>query len=197
MDNAQRFAFDHYTLRRKVLKLAGGAFHIYGPDEQLVMYSKQKAFRLREDIRLYDTEEMTTELLTINTQSVFDIAGTYDVVDATDGSRVGALRRQAMKSMIRDSWLILDPQGNEIGRIEEDSTFKALARRFVDMVALLMPQTFSFNIGGQTVATAKQNYNLFVRKLNIDLSTDVNDALDPRLALAAGVLLLAIEGRQN
>ena len=48
-------AFTHkqYLFRRKVLKLFGGAFHIYDGRENLVLYSKMKEFKLREDLRVY------------------------------------------------------------------------------------------------------------------------------------------------
>src|SRR6185503_8752410 len=97
-----------YVIRKKVLKLFGGAFHIYGPGGELLFYSKMKAFKLREDIRLYTGEDMQTEVLTIQAREIFDFSATYDVVDATSGERVGALRRKGGRSMIRDEWAILD-----------------------------------------------------------------------------------------
>ena len=48
-----RFQCPTYLLRRQFLKIFGAAFHIYGPNGDLMFYSKQKAFRLKEDIRLY------------------------------------------------------------------------------------------------------------------------------------------------
>ncbi len=44
---------EHYTIRRKVLKIFGAAFHIYDPHGNLAGYCKQKAFKLKEDIRIY------------------------------------------------------------------------------------------------------------------------------------------------
>lgn len=45
-----------YTIRRKVLKLFGAAFHIYNPAGAVVGFCKQKAFKLKEDIRVYTDE---------------------------------------------------------------------------------------------------------------------------------------------
>ena len=39
-----------YTIRRKVLQLAATSFHVFDPNEQVVFYSKMKAFALKEDI---------------------------------------------------------------------------------------------------------------------------------------------------
>ena len=59
------YAYTNYTVRRKVFKIFGGGFHIYDPNQQLVAYSKMKAFKFKEDIRLYTDESMQRELLVI------------------------------------------------------------------------------------------------------------------------------------
>jgi hypothetical protein len=78
-------------VRRKVIKLLGGAFHAYDLQQQeLYAYSKMKAFKLKEDIRLYSDDKMTTELLPIKARQIIDLGATYDVVDPRQG-KVGAL----------------------------------------------------------------------------------------------------------
>jgi uncharacterized protein YxjI len=190
----ERFQHGHYLIRRKVLKLLGGAFHIYGPDERLLFYANMKAFKLREDIRLYDDESMRTEVLTIHARGIIDFAATYDVTDAATGERVGALRRHGGRSFFRDEWGILDDHDRQIGSIVEDSMVLALLRRFVTS---LLPQTFQADIEGHPVATYSQQFNPFVFKLNVDFSGDTGGLLDPRIGIAAGILLCAIEGRQE
>lgn len=189
-------AFGHpsYLVRKKVLSLAGGVFHVYDPNGGLAFYSKQKAFKLKEDIRLYTGEDMRTELLTILARQVVDFSAAYDVVDATTQTKVGALRRKGWKSALRDEWVILDPQDMEIGRIQEDSMGLALLRRFI--TGGLIPQKYAAEIRGQQVALFKQNFNPFVFKLTLDFTTDSARLLDRRLGLAAGLLFSAIEGRE-
>ena len=55
------YSYQNYLIRRKVFKLLGGAFHIYDPEGRLAFYSKMKAFKLKEDIRLYSDESMQEE----------------------------------------------------------------------------------------------------------------------------------------
>lgn len=197
MDIPERYALDRYVLRRKVLKIFGASFHIYDEQGNVVLFSKLKAFKLKEDIRLYPDESMSQEILTIKTNSVWDISGTYEVFDPTENQVVGGLRRKGMKSILKDEWLFLDAQGNEVGKIVEDSTFKALVRRFVEAAAFLMPQGYHADLGGNPVAVFKQNFNPFVQKINIDFTPDTGNLLDPRLGIAAAILLCAIEGKQN
>jgi len=47
-----------YTLRRKVLKLFDGAFRLHDARDNVVGYSQMKAFKLKEDIRLYTGGEV-------------------------------------------------------------------------------------------------------------------------------------------
>lgn len=191
------FGFTSYTLRRKVFKLLGAAFHIYDSNGQLVFYSKQKAFKLKEDIRLYPDESMQREILTIKARQILDISAAYDIVDA-GGRKVGAMRRKGLSStFVRDEWLILDAADREIGTVVEDSTILALMRRYIDMVSLFLPQRYDVQVGGVQVAEFKQNYNPFVQKIFLDFSKDTGSRLDRRIGIAAAVLMCAIEGRQR
>jgi hypothetical protein len=184
-------------VRRKIFKLLGGAFHVYDLQQQQVFaYSKMKAFKLKEDIRLYTGEDMTSELLTIKARQIIDIGATYDVVDPRQG-KVGALRRKGLKSLVRDEWLILDPHDREIGMVQEDSTGLAILRRLVDFASMFLPQKYVVTMQGMQVATFQQNFNPFVFKLVVDLSGDRSGMLDRRLALASAILMAAIEGKQS
>ena len=58
--------------------------------------------------------------------------------------------------MFRDSWELLDPQGNVRGRVVEDSSWKALMRRTIEIASVFLPQTFLIQIDGQTVATMRR-----------------------------------------
>lgn len=192
------FGHDRYLVRSKFLRLFGGAFHIFDDAGRVVLYSEMKRFRLREDIRLYDDASMASERLKISTQSVFDLAGAYDVHDTQRDERVGTLKRSGLSStFMRDHWTVLDPRGETIGEIQEDSLLKALARRFIELVALLLPQKYHVAMDGRTVATMNQRLNPFLYKLDVDFSQDRDGRLDRRLGLAASVLLAGIEGRQS
>jgi hypothetical protein len=153
-----------------------------------------KAFKLKEDICLYDNEEMLTKFITIKARSVIDFSATYDVFDAVLGNKLGAFKRKGLKSLIKDEWIILDKDDNEIGIITEDSMVLALIRR---ILLNLIPQEYNVSINGEQVCKYKQNFNPFVSKINVDFSMDSNNKFDKRLGIAGGILLCAIEGKQG
>jgi len=192
-----QFHHSSYLIRQKIFKLFGAAFHIFDPSGNVVFYSKQKAFKLKEDIRIYTGEDMNTEVLTIKTDQIFDMGATYQVYDPQQGGvHIGNLRRKGLKSVVRDEWVFLNPAGQEMGLIQEDSAAMALIRRFLPM-GHLVPQEYNGNIGGTSVCHFKRNFNPFVSKVTLDYSMDQQGLLDRRLGIAAAVLLVAIEGKQN
>ncbi|MEI6221971.1 MAG: hypothetical protein WCP97_04340 [bacterium] len=193
MTTSAIFSHDTYMIRKKVMKLFGGAFHIYDPSGNLVLFSELKAFKLKEDIRIYTGEDKQTEVLKIAARQIIDFAATYDIYDSKTEKKLGALKRKGLKSILKDEWIILDAEDKEVGLIKEDSTLMALLRRFINLI----PQTFYAFIGEKQVASYKQNFNPFVLKITIDFSSDTEKQYDKRLGLAAGILLSAIEGRQK
>jgi uncharacterized protein YxjI len=191
------FNHSQYLVRKKFFKIFGDAFHIYDESGNLAFYSKLKAFKLKEDIRIYTDESMQEEVLTIKARKIIDFSSAYDVFDPQTGEKIGACKRKGMKSILKDEWIFMDANDNDIGLIKEDSAFFAMFRRFVDMAALFLPQRYEGDIGGTPVCSFQQNFNPFVLKITLDFSADTQGLLDRRLGIAAAVLLCAIEGRQN
>lgn len=192
------FAADSYVVNRKVFKLVGGAFYVRDLAGSLVAFSEQKAFKLKEDIRIFTDETKTTELLSIAARQVLDFSAAYDVVDSTTGEKVGALRRRGGKSILRDEWDVLDAADGKLGTLIEDSMGMALLRR---LLTNLVPQRYdvffpSFE-NGTKVANMDQAFNPFVYRLNVDFSLDTGKVFDRRLGIAAAILLAAVEGRQQ
>jgi uncharacterized protein YxjI len=189
------FMLDQYMFRKKVFKLFGGAFHVYDKNDNVVLYSKQKAFKLKEDFRIYSDESMSTELITIKTPAILDISATYFVTDATTGQSVGALKRKGLKSIFKDEWSIFttaDPN-EEAGRVTESSVFGAILSRIIKLI----PQSYVIQTaGGETIAMISQHFNPFVSKYTLNIPTET-PAIDRRLLIAAGILLVGIEGRQG
>ena len=185
-----------YTIRRKVLTLFGAKFHVYDSDGGLIGFSKQKAFKLKEDIRVFTDESEETEMLSIKARSVIDFSSSYDVVNSQTGAKLGTLQRKGFSSMLRDSWIVMDAKGREFGKIQEDSMGMALVRRFLPLGAMLFPQKFHLGSeDGEEHATFKTHANPFVHRMTVNV--EPNCKVDPLLVLAAGILLIAIEGRQQ
>ena len=188
------FQHPSYLLKRQAISLTG-KFRFYDPLGNLVMFSEQKMFKLREDIRVYSDEGKTQEVLSIKARQIMDFSASYDVVDTAMNQKVGALRRKGLRSILRDEWEVLDANDNMIGLIFEDSIGLALLRRF--LLGSWLPQNYDITLGQTRVGDLRQNFNLFRYELNLDFSMDTARMLDRRIGIAAGTLLAAVEGKES
>jgi len=202
--------FQHkvYLLKRQVLALTG-TFRIFGPTGELLLYSRQKMFRLKEDIRVFSDEASTRQVLQINARQMIDFNAVYDVTDSSTGMAVGALQRKGWRSLARDEWHFFAPDGRVLGMLQEDSLNRALLRRF--LLGSFLPLMYTLTSGDpaqsansaasnvtspNALGTLRQNFNLLRYETVLELSGFSNQ-IDPRLVIAAMILLAAIEGRQT
>lgn len=192
--NMEILSRNNFLAKRDVFTI-GGAFRIMTPEGKLLLYSRQKLFKLKEDIRVYYDLEKQREALNIKAQQIIDFSAAYNVIDSQSKEKIGALRRKGFHSILRDKWEILDKNDKVIARIEEDSTAKALIRR---LLFNLLPQAYSINSSqGKQLGTLQQFFNPFIHKFSVDFLPDEEKTLDARLGLASVILLLCIEGRQR
>jgi len=186
------FQRDMYVFRRKVFRIFGGFFQVYDGYGKQIMHSEQASFRIREDFTVFASES-NQPVLRIKTPQMLDLGSTYYVTDSQTMEPVGALRRKFLKSMFKDEWTILNSVGGEVGRVTEQSILGALLSRFID----LFPQTYVVEpMMGTPIATIKQHFNPFVLKYTMTVYGQ-DASIDPRLLTATGILLAAIERRQE
>lgn len=182
-----------FTIRRKVFTLIATKFHIYTTDGRLLGFCQQKAFKLKEDIRLYTDESMADERLIILARAVIDFSAAYDIIDGPTQQKIGVLQRKGLKSIFRDEWAVLDENEYPVGTIREDSPWKALIRR---TIFKFLPQKFQlFDQTGRLLAEFQTHFNPFVHRMTVTVGRDCT--CNPMLTIAAGILLMAIEGRQQ
>lgn len=188
------FQFPSYLLKRQAIALTG-RFRFYDPSGRMVLFSEQKMFKLREDIRVYADENKSQEVLSIKARQIMDFSAAYDVVDTAMNQKAGALRRRGLQSILRDEWEVLDANDNVVGKLFEDSVGLALLRRL--LLGSLLPQNYDITVGESRVADLKQRFNPLRYELDLDFSMDTTHRLDRRLGIAAAILLATVEGKQS
>jgi uncharacterized protein YxjI len=190
--NAPIFQEDRFTALQKIFSFTP-QFRFYDTQGKTLAYLRKKVFSWKDQIRVFTDETHSLELLTINARKIIDWGSAFEVTDSLNHQRVGVLKRRGWRSFVRSEWLIFDAQEQQVGRIVEQSAFKAVMRR---LLGDLLPQSYSFEIQGQQVGTARQRLNFLMPRMEADFSSDSGRLLDRRLATAAVVLIMSIEGRQ-
>lgn len=189
---------EQYTIRRKFFKIFGASFHVYDEHGSVIGFCKQKAFKLREDIKLYTDEGMSDMLLSLNTQSIIDFGATYSVT-LPDGTSLGTMRRKGLKSsFVRDEWQLYDKNSTQIASVREIGSIAPLARRYIEYATVLLPQRYEIirSRDSKNIATLRQHFNPFIYRLGVAI-LDEDDEIDDLLILGASCLIAAIEGRQE
>lgn len=186
------FQQDRLTARQKIFALTP-QFHFCDRDGRTLAYLRKKPFSWKDEIRVFTDETRSLELLNIKARKIVDWGSAFDVTDSINHQKVGTLKRRGWRSLLRSEWLIADATEQEIGRIVESSAVMAVMRR---LISNLLSQTYIFEVHGQPVGMAKQKFSFFVPRMEADFSADSDRMLDRRLATAAIVLLMSVEGRQ-
>jgi hypothetical protein len=114
----------------------------------------------------------------------------HDVFDAATGEKTGSIRSRGMKSIIRDTWDILDANDQVVGLMEEEGA--AMLRRFLKF----LPGRHKIELNGQLFATLRQPFRLFVKELDLDLSPG-GGKLDARFAVGCALLALMRESARE
>ena len=187
------FEQDFFVARRKIFSFAP-KLYIWDRAGCSLAFVRKKIFAVRDDIRVFTDETQSFELLRIKGRNIIDFGAAFDVVDSLNEQKVGVLKRRGWKSLLRAEWNILDALDQEIGKIREDSALLAAIRR---LILRILPQNFTFELGGQVVGTAKQSWNIFAPTMTVDFTADPGKKLDRRLVVAAIMLLMSVEKNEE
>jgi hypothetical protein len=178
----------HYIIRRKFWSVFERVFRVFTGDGQLIMYIQHPLLKLREEFQVYADEAKTRPLLRIKSRQMIAINFNYDVADAQTGELLGSVQKNALRSLVRDKFLVLDPHGAQIGFAEEQGA--SLLRRFFP----LLPSRHAIFVGGAQVAYIKQRFRLFTKEFTVDTQPS---SMDPRFVLAVALLALIAEARRE
>src|SRR5689334_18836551 len=94
-------AHDRFVLRQP-LKLVINQYSFSVPDAdgdgEQFMFVEQKRFKFKEDIRFFEDDSKTTELMKMLARERFDPKARYDIT-AADGTRIGQIQKVFGKSL--------------------------------------------------------------------------------------------------
>ncbi len=167
-----------------------------------ICFVEQKRFKFKEDIRFYTDQSKTQELLRIKARQRFDPRATYDVTDDL-GAKIGAIQKVFGASLLRSTYRILGPGGEELAITTEKSLPIALFRRavgfipYVDNISdwLPIPYHFIFKRGDEIIGENTRQMFKIRDNYHIDMTADSAHILDRRLVLAIAVGMDALQAR--
>lgn len=111
----------------------------------VVMYTKQKAFKLKEAVTVFADAEQTRPLYTINADRVLDFNAKYNIAEAATGRQLGAVARKGRKSIWRAQYEVMDGGGQPLTIREENGWTKVGDALFGEIPVLGIFSGYVFN----------------------------------------------------
>ncbi|NLT38041.1 MAG: hypothetical protein GXX95_07780 [Methanomassiliicoccus sp.] len=182
----------HYKIRKKILAIAN-QYWIEDGQGRTLGFTKQKLLRLREDIRIYADEAMVRELFWVHQEQVMDAWGTFAVVDTAANVCVGKIRRNIMSGLLADEYYLLDPYGQQIGRVYEE-TGRGLVRKYLPFGGLVTERVV-VELYGRPVTEIKQQFKIIGDEWDVDCSK-LPPQFDRRVLLA-GIIMMGMVERER
>jgi uncharacterized protein YxjI len=177
-----------YRIRKKIVAIAN-QYWIEDQEGHPLGYTRQKILSLKDDIRIFSDESMSSETFRIKQEQIVDTWGTFDVIDSATEVCVGKMRRRVKSSVTSDEYLILDPSGQQIGRVVESSG-RGLARRYMPGGGLV-PEHVAIEFYGKEVAEIKQRFKVIGDVWEVDCG-QLPPQFDRRTLLACMLIMGAL-----
>jgi uncharacterized protein YxjI len=185
------------TLRFKVIALAR-QFSVEDNSGRLLMYVKQKAFKLREAITVFADEAQTRPLYRINADRIIDFSARYNITDEA-GTVLGAVRQQGMRSIWRTRYEIL--RGDQaVFEVQEENPWAKVGDSFLGEIPILgflsgylFHPKYVIRKDGQNVLRGTKQPAFFEGRFRIDRLEGSLTAEDERLLLIGAVTVMMLE----
>lgn len=98
----------------------GPQIYISDASGREVFFVHQKALKLKEDINVYSNRSKSQTLFNIKADRWLDWSATYSMTDS-NGMKVGAVKREGMRSLWKATYNVLDQEGSLVAQIREDN----------------------------------------------------------------------------
>ena len=165
-------------------------------DGSLLYYARQKAFKLKEAVTVYEDEGQTRPRFTIKADRVLDISARYAITDA-GGAQVAVLQREGMKSFWRTSYTI-DAGMHGTFTIREHNPWIKLADALFGMIPIVgilagyvfHPKYEVARENGAAVLQLEKKPALFEGKFEISQVGTTDDAAVETLVIGTVMMLL-------
>lgn len=186
------------SLRFKILAIAS---RIYVQDATggELLYVKQRAFRLKEDVRIFLDSTQTTELYQMRADRILDVSPGFTITDHS-GNLVGYIKREGLRSIWRASYLLLDAGATVTHHIKEENPWLKVLDGLLSEVPgvgilanyVIHPSYVVYEVGSeQPVFRMTKKPALLEGRFRIDKLIEVpGPTLEARLVL--GLMLMVV-----
>lgn len=163
-----------------------------------IAYVRQKMFKLKEAITIYNNDTKSNELYKINADKWLDFSTAYKFTDVSSGENLGKVARKGWKSIWKANYEVIDQNEKLQYHIKEENAWVKVLDGLLGQIPIISmftgylanPAYIVTDVRDQKVMRLKKQPSFFGRKFQVDAlkQTDADD--DHRLMLSLMMLVL-------
>ena len=175
-------------------------FNITDKNGNYVAYVRQKIFKLKDDVIVFNDESKSQELFRIKANQWIDFNASYSITDLVQEKNFGRLARKGMRSLWKSQYNILDENDEPKYQINEDNAWTKVLDGFVSEIPLvgmftgyfLNPSYTVVDNSGKEIFRLKKMPSLIGRRFQLDRLYDLADE-DESLIVLSFLMMVLLE----
>lgn len=175
-------------------------FNITDKNGNYVAYVRQKMFKLKEDVIVFNDESKSKELFRIQANKWIDFNASYAIKSVKSGKNFGKLARKGMKSFWKAKYEIFDENDQSKYAITEDNGWTKVFDSMVGEIPIIGMFTGYFlnpaysvkDSNGQVIFRLKKMPSLIGRRFQLDRLVDIPDE-DESLIILSYLMMVLLE----
>lgn len=175
-------------------------FNITDKNGNYVAYVRQKMFKLKENVIIFNDETRTRELFQIQANQWIDFNASYSMTDLEKGKNFGTLARKGMRSLWKSHYDVLDENNALKYQISEDNAWVKILDGFIGEIPIvgmftgyfLNPSYTVKDSAGKEYFRLKKMPSLIGRRFQLDRLIDIDDE-DESLVVLSLLMMVLLE----
>ncbi|WP_407405876.1 hypothetical protein [Chryseobacterium sp.] len=175
-------------------------FNITDKNDKPVAYVRQKMFKLKEDVIVFNDDSKSKELYRIQANQWIDFNASYSIKEIALGKNFGRLARKGMRSIWKSSYDVIDSNDQPKFIITEDNPWIKLLDGMVGEIPVVGMFTGYFLNPSYTVKDAngkeyfrlKKMPSMLGRRFQLDRLIDIDDE-DESLVILSLLMMVLLE----
>lgn len=183
-------------LKFKLTTLASD-FTITDRNENSLAYVRQKLFKLKEDVVVYNDSSKSQENFRIKANQWIDFNASYSITDST-GKNLGKIARKGMRSIWKVTYNIFDQYEAPKYKVQEENAWIKVLDGMVSEIPIigaftgyfLNPSYIVHDNSGKEIYRLKKMPSFFGRKFQLDQINDIADEDETLVVLSLMMMVL-------
>ncbi|RRQ46185.1 hypothetical protein [Chryseobacterium sp. SC28] len=175
-------------------------FNITDKDGNYVAYVREKIFKLKDDVIVYNDESKSEKLFRIKANQWIDFNASFTITDLVNGRNFGRLARRGIRSIWKSHYDILDENDQNKYQINEDNGWIKVLDGFVSEIPIvgmftgyfLNPSYTVKDSAGKEYFRLKKMPSLIGRRFQLEKLIDIDDE-DETLVVLSLLMMVLLE----